>query len=177
MIISEKDIFDYLYYKESLDSDKVKYIEEHQNQFSESLEYYMSYKDSLDNDVDDNTKKKFFSGRITEDLYVMQLFPKLIEIPEPDKKLKLAADTVNLNVNPFTQTFVDKNSSIIVRLVGQKAKTTIYVFSTENKKLKNIIIELLPAKKIYQMANNLSFLEIEEELNAQEIKITFEVEI
>jgi predicted transcriptional regulator with HTH domain len=176
LVITEKDIFDYVYYRDSLSPEKTKYMEDHQNLFSENIAYYKAYQNSMENKVDNEIERKFLSEISGEDLNVLRLFPKQIELSEINKKLKLAADTVNLTANPFTQTFVDKNSLIMLRLVGQKGKTAIYIFSTEDKKLKNIKLELLPSRNAYQMENNQSYLEVDSELTAQEIRMSFEVD-
>ncbi|RJP74124.1 MAG: hypothetical protein C4539_00695 [Ignavibacteriales bacterium] len=174
MEISEKDIFDYVFYRETLQTDKLKYIDENYSLFTKEIEYYKSFHNSIDNEINEEMSNKFFAALSAGRTKVIELYPKQIELPQEDEQYRLAADSVYLTAKTGSQSFSDSKSTVLVKLLTKDNKTQIYVFSTVDKQLKNIKLTISPSNKTFSMENNKTFIEVPEALSVDGIQMTYE---
>ncbi|MCX6152347.1 MAG: hypothetical protein NTX22_17610 [Ignavibacteriales bacterium] len=174
MQISEKDIFDYVYYRETLPVNKLKYIDENYSLYTKEIEYYKSFHNSIDTEIKDGLSNKFFAEISESKPKTITLYPKQIELAQGEDQYHLAADSVNLIAKTGSQSFTNSESTILVKLLTKDNKTQIYVFSTTNKLIKNIKLTFSPPGKTFSMENNKTFIEVPEALTVEGIQMTYE---
>lgn len=172
--ITEQDIFNFVFYPETLSEEKRKAIEENKS-FSEAIEFYQNLKSEIDSKLDYSIKKK-----IAEKIPVYSL-PKMIELhPLNDinfqkKTYRLAADSeTELKPKITTKTFVDDEKDYMIKILQNGEKTKIFVFSTQDEILENFNIYIEPQKLEFHLKDNSEPLILEGKVEIDKIKIHFE---
>lgn len=146
MKILERDLFNYIFFPECLNSDKLTYILANADNYKSELELLIGIK---------NQQKEKLSSEIIKSILfrVANLNRKSAVILEKTKKhtinsseqLILAADSPNLEHKLRTDTFQDKNLNYLVKIITNEKENRIFVFSKESNELKNIQFIIQPS--------------------------------
>ncbi len=184
MEITERDLFNYVFYKNTLSEDKTEFLES-TDIYKDEIDFFNSLKDSLSGEIDSEIKKKIAQKipayRNNPDLSrdnlstIILLYP-VIEKAKRSKKsegLVLAADSAELKSQHTSQTFYDEKKEYLVKLVSSESETKIFVFSTSESELKNLKVTLHPNEKEYFLKDNSNPLEVKESVIAESISLEF----
>lgn len=173
MEIGERDLFNYIFYRNLLEKEKAEYLET-TNKFDEELGFFLSLKDAYSEELQTEFKQeiaeKIPAYKISN---VIELYAEKKRGKGKDTRLKLAADSAELSQHNSSQTFSDKNKNYLVKLISSEEKTKIFVFSTKDKLLNNVDIIIEPQNLKLHMDNNSKPLELNEIGNIQKIKLEF----
>lgn len=172
MKISEKEIFDYVFYPENLTKDKVEYLK-NSRLFNEEINFYHSLKKAMDEELSYEVKQKL-GEKIP--IYILQKVIVLYPVKEPTKKSKihlpvLAAASEKQKPAVSVKTFIDESNHYLIRLLNFKDSAKIYVFSTTEEVLKNYQVVIKPSGQTFEQDDNLKPIEFKSPLEAENIEL------
>ena len=174
MNISERDIFDFVFYPEKLSIEKVEHLK-NSKVFDEEISFYRSLKKSLQEELTEDVKQKL-AEKIP--LYVPIRKYTLYPVKETVKKRKndipiLAADSPKEKPAVTAKTFIDEHNHYLIRLLNFKESSKIYVFSTTDETLKNYKVVVKPSGKVFEQVDNSSPIELDSPIEAENIELQF----
>jgi hypothetical protein len=184
MEITEKDLFNYVFYKDTLDGEKTGFLE-NSDLYKEDIDFYSSLKDYLSQEISSGLKEKIAQKipayQNNPDLNrdklsnIITLYP-VVEKPKRKKKSGesvLTADSAELKSQHTSQTFSDEKKQYLIKLVSSESETKIFVFSTSESELKNVKLTLHPKEKEFFLKDNSTPLEVNESVTAESISLEF----
>lgn len=170
MFVSERDIFDYIYYPEHLDPKLVSYIKKNVSLLKNELDHYNQTRNS-------SVEPAPFENEILKELIGDNGF-FIIKLKKIESKHKRGISTIsnnsnqqNINQNILTETFVDEDSQYLVKVVRVNEHTSINVFNKNNSLLKNFILTLYPQGNSFNCKDNQSPLIINDKRTIDEVKL------
>jgi len=174
MNISERDIFDFVFYPENLSTEKVTHLK-NSKVFDDEIDFYRSLKKSLEEELTEDLKQKL-AEKIP--LYVPLKIFILYPVKETVKKRKndvpiFAADSPKEKLAVMAKTFIDEANHYLIRLLNFKDSSKIYVFSTTEGTLKNYKVIVKPSGKVFEQIDNSSPIELDSPIEAESIELQF----
>ena len=155
MNITEKDLFNYVFFPDSLSKQKCKQIVENKHKFSFEISFLAEYKENLKEKVSDKIIEKILSkleafnnrvGIVLEKTNNPRLFHS--------EQLVLAAESPILEQKLRTDTFEDKNSEYLVKIITDKQQNRIFIFNKDNSEMKNVKINIEPSGKSFVLESS-----------------------
>lgn len=131
MKITEKDIFNFVYYPGKLSEEKYGYIESNRNLFDKQIK------------LCENT----LSGLNTNAKNKVVLKKKAHLKVQKQRQYYLAAESITLDKSIKTETYTNNEGNIIAKAVFYPDKTKIFIFSEAEKPIKNFKLVINPANK------------------------------
>lgn len=173
MIISEQDLFCYIFFPESISAEKRKLIEM-DNLFNEALEFYRILKLNSESRPKDDLKRKI-ANKIPA--YSLSNVIQLYALKEPGMPKQngyhLAAGSTELKPKMTTKTFVDNEKEYLIKILNYGDKTKVFVFSTKDEVVRNFDIVIEPHNLKYHFEDNSEPLKIDHSIDAEKIEIRF----
>ena len=155
MSITEKDIFDFVFFKETLESNKMGEIM-NSSDAKTKVEFYRELKQLLLNDLSADTKNKL-AEKIPLYLKEDTITLRPVNIPERREKINLsryaAASGEDKATN--TTTFLSDDRNYLIRLHKVEGNYKIFVFSTLRKKLSNMELVFHPSEDKLSLKDNM----------------------
>ena len=154
MSITEKDIFNYVFFKGTLNNAKIADIEKNEN-VQKQIVFYKELKEYLSQDIPDNTKKKLTAKIPAYNLAdVITLLPQ--ELPETSKRVTLLkyAAASKIDSPSSVLTYINEEKNYLIRLHKEENKYRIFVFSTLQDKLKNLQLTFSPSGETISLKDN-----------------------
>lgn len=167
MLITEKDIFLYVFFKESLDKSILKELE-HNPEWESAINFYKEIKAIEEGDIVD---KKLLADKIPaykyqEVFYLNKYNPKI----KKGNGLYLAAESEALKTNVI-ETFISDDNNYLIRILFKEGKRLVYIFSNDREEIPDMKIIFEPGDNVYLVSNSLNPFEIEKDLIIERIKI------
>ncbi len=174
MKITEREIFDFVFFPENLPIDKVEYLKNF-NEFDDEIKFYHSLKASFEEELSEDIKQKL-AERIP--IYIPTkiffLFPVKEVIKEKNSDVTvLAAASPKEKPSVKAKTFIDESNHYLIRLLNFKDSAKIYVFSTTEEVLKDYKIVIRPSEQIFEQTDNSSPIELNSPIEAENIELQF----
>ncbi len=178
MLITEKDLFNYVFYIDQVPTEKSQTILNNYHLFKDELEFLKSLLDSLSKEIvkenwenikkriEKNTKFIFFNLR-------KEIVKKKGEIND---HLVLAAASPTIESVNKTETFKDDDSNFLVKSIRNNDETKLYFFSKEYKEINNFNVEIKPADKSFFVASSNNPLIIKDKCQIEGILVTLSLE-
>jgi hypothetical protein len=164
--ITEKDIFNFIYFTTELSIQKYEYIRDNYDMFSEVIGFYSSIKEyTYSTESNSDSPEQNF-----QELIIIELFEKKLNINKGPTVLRYAADSLLLNKSSVS-TFADTEQKYLIRILSSGKGSVMYVFSSSGEQINNFEVTLLPSQKKYPLENNLNPVTIEDETNIEKIQI------
>lgn len=151
MIITERDIFDFVYDKSGLSAEKSNYIKQNYTLFNDLITLYESCKSIINNPLPPIAESAF-NAFMTERRPV-ELYPFQINTAR-EKRMRLAADSVNMNKEVKAVSFTDNDAKLIIRALFFQDKTELFVLTANDQKLENFSVLTKPSQKEYYFKDN-----------------------
>jgi len=172
MEITERDLFNLVFYKDLVDKDKCEFLEE-DNSYRDEIEFFNSLKDSLSEEISPKFKKKIAQKIPAYNFSnVIVLYPAVEKKNRQKRKDKLVL-AAELKSQHTSQTFSDEKKQYLVKLINSDSNTKIFVFSTSESELKNLKLTLHPKEKEYFLKDNSNPLEVNENVIVESISLEF----
>ena len=158
MKITEQDIFNYVYYPEKLDSKVIEYIGLNKKLFEKQIEFCKNTLSELNNIKNKNSKlitlKKLQSLKI-----------------EQKPSYYLAADSVSLDKSIKTETFINADNNLIVKVISYNDKTKIFILNEKNDIIKNFKLIVKPSNISYNIKSSSEPIELPAGLDIEGIDV------
>ena len=173
MKITERDIFNFVFYNDLLSTEKREYIEESGN-FSKGIRFYQSLKEAINQNLSVEIKN-FISEKIPAyNPIKFKLYPiKDVKSKKKNSNLTLAADSPETNTKMEASTFIDEEKRYLAKLLVSDKSSKIYVFSTNDEQLENYKLIIHPSNKIFEQINNSQPLIVDSPIEVSSIEIQF----
>ncbi|MBI9070079.1 MAG: hypothetical protein JEY94_00680 [Melioribacteraceae bacterium] len=170
MFVSERDIFDYVFYPNCLNESLSVYIGNNEDIFSSEIESYKTSKLYSKNKVEfeDKIVNKLMGNSMSRIIDFLKLETKQ---RQGAKVFLLDSSTPRLEKSIVTETFVDEDSQYLVKVVIANNFTKIYVFNKNNTLLENFKLTIFPENKSYRFENNQNPLVLEGERSVEDVKL------
>ena len=161
--ITEQDIFNFIFHPELLIKEKKDYLDSHQTDFSDQIEFckYLK-KHSVDKSM--NASNQINLSRSIE------LYPIPVILKNQDITFTLAAASSELDKKIETKTFTDPQSQFLVRMVSTDQEKTLYVFA-KDKNFKQAKLTILPSQKTFNISPLESSIKIDKSEEIEKISI------
>jgi hypothetical protein len=150
MNILEKDLFDYVFFPDILSKEKYNSIEESKSKFRNELNLLWEIKENL--------KGKISDGIIERIMLKLNEYNKrrLIVLEKANNphlfqsgQLVLAAESPVLEQKLRTDTYEDKNSEYMVKIITDQQQNKIFIFNKDNSEMRNVKINIEPSGKSF----------------------------
>lgn len=177
--ITEKDLFDFVFFPALLSKEKFLYLE-NSNDFSNEIEFFTELKRSLQKEISDEERilisKKIpaYSFDVSNSTTkIIHLYP--IELPKKKVKgLILAAASENNGKPKVTsRTFYDDNKTYIIKVINYENSSKIFVFSTQYEVIKNFDLVIAPQNLRYHIDDNTVPLELDFNVLPESVTLEF----
>lgn len=172
MKITERDIFNFVFYPELVKEELRAFLSTIENS-TDAIIFYKGLKEELDKDLTLEIKKKI-SEKILAYKFknVVQLYP-IEEIKKKHSRYTLAAASPEETPKIITKTFYDADKTYIIKIINYTENAKIFVFSTQQEVIKDFEIIILPENKKYHCNDNSLPLELSAPVEAESIQIEF----
>jgi hypothetical protein len=172
--ITEKDIFNYVFYNDLLNETLKQEIKSNSS-FAEVISLYQTLRDEIKNDLSIDIKRKL-ADKI--DMYkfadIIKLFP--IENKNINKmKGGLVHAAASEEDKPIvkSKTFIDENKSYMIKCMNYESKSKIFVFSVYDELIKDFSITIQPQNLHYKLDDNSMPLELDLAIDPESITLEF----
>ena len=173
MIISEQDLFCYVFFPKSVPTEKKEIIGTDQS-FEEILEFYRQLKSNTEIKPDESLKRKIASKIPAYSLSnVIQLYSLKDPVVQKQNGNRLAAGSTELKPKMTTKTFVDNDKEYLIKVLNYGNQTKVFVFSTKDEVVKNFDIIIEPNNLRFHFEDNTEPLKIEHSIEAEKIELRF----
>jgi hypothetical protein len=177
--ITEKDLFDFVFFPFLLSKEKFLYLE-NSNDFSKEIEFFTELKKSLRKEISDEERilisqkiPAYSFGVSNKVANVIHLYP--VELPKKKVKgLILAAASENNGKPKVTsRTFYDDNKTYIIKVINYENSCKIFVFSTQYEVIKNFDLVIAPQNLRYHIDDNTVPLELNFNVLPESVTLEF----
>ena len=172
MIISEKEIFTYVFFSEKLPKHKIDYIKTHANLFEDEISFLSNILSEAQSKINpqilDTIKDKIKNYSIKK---IFRLQKKNNNQKYVNGSLILAADSVRNENILSTETLIDKDSNFIAKVIKNSEGNKVYVFPKENLEFNFIELYILPSGESHKIYENNEQIVIYSNQNVDEIII------
>lgn len=172
MKITERDIFNFVFYPELVKEEIKAFLTTIENN-SDAIAFYKDLKSDLENKITKDIQKKI-KGKIKS--YRPLNIIELHTLKEPKLKIEngsrlAAASTTELKPKMTTKTFVDNDKEYLIKVLNYGDMTKIFVFSTKDEVVKNFDIVIEPQHLKYHLDDNSEPLKIEQLIEPERIQL------
>jgi len=169
--IDERDIFNYVFFRNLLDEEKLKYLEKNEHNF-ERIEFYKNMKQEIRGPVDQEIKEKLAAkSAVYKTLKIISLYPVDEKIEKkPSEVPILAAASAPEEAKVSAQTFIDEDKTFLIRLLRIKNITKIFTLPITHTDIESFQITLHPEGNTFTVQTN-EPLEIEGKHNVESINV------
>jgi hypothetical protein len=172
--ITEKDIFDFVFYPESVTKEKERFLGT-SSDFKAEIEFYSSVKKSLSDELYLETRKKIASKI---NVYKLENIIYLYPVEEfhnrnASKNLVLAAASPEEKPKISSKTFYDEEKTYIIKVINYEKSSRVFVFSTQYELIKDFELNILPQNLKYHLSDNSSPLELDFNVEPESISLEF----
>lgn len=168
--ITEKDIFFYVNKKQSLDKKKRDYIEENESRFSSLIDIISDTKSPKVDEEEEAALELRIRSKfpdLQQNIYILYPIPAVeSNVSEP---LTMAAASPKAQKSVEVKVFADKESKYLVKLIKNRSKILMCIFSEKNKIDKNLKIIIHPSSQKYMIADISKPIEVDPILFIKEI--------
>lgn len=171
--ISEQDVFNYVFFKDRVSSEKIQLIEVSKD-YSEVINFYIELKRSQDQPLAIEIKNKLASKiPAYSKANIVNLHPLKVNIQITTNGNRLAADSKELKPKMTTKTFVDNDKEYMIKVLNYGGITKVFVFSTKDEVVNNFDIVIEPHNLVFHFDDNSEPLKIEKDIEAEKIELRF----
>ena len=165
--ITERDIYKFVFSPESLDLEKRTYLESNRERFMKEMEFCQELKNTSPS-LETEELVEIIIGKIGS-IKVAELLPGIISSEAHDSKLRLAADSLNLNKKTYSSSFADQSSDHIVKIINNDSQTLLYLFSSDP--ISKARITFFPSETSYIIKDTSKPIEILNESIIQRVTV------
>ncbi|AFH48038.1 Hypothetical protein IALB_0326 [Ignavibacterium album JCM 16511] len=172
--ITEKDLFDFVFFPTMLSKEKFSYLE-NSGDFQDELAFFTELKKSLQTELTQQ-QKQLIAEKIPayKLLNIIELYPVEQKNKRKVNGLILAAASENNNKPKVTsRTFYDDNKTYIIKVINYENTSKIFVFSTQYEVIKNFDLIISPQNLRYHIDDNTIPLELDFNVNPESIRLEF----
>ena len=165
MKILEREIFDFIFFPETLDKEKFLFLSTtdlFDNELNLLKDIKEKHQENLPPEIIEKIKAKLVNNTSNG---IIRLEKKKNAFQYNSDHLVLAADSQLKNSKKKIQTFEDENSLYLIKVVEEEELVKIYLFIRNNKEFQHVKIKLEPSDQYYIFENQNKPIIISEKQN------------
>jgi hypothetical protein len=172
--ITEKDIFNFVFYTELISKEKLRYLES-SSDFQDEINFYLSLKESLSGELSAEIRKKIASKiNSYNPSNLIYLYPvDEFQSRKLSNKVRLAAASLEEKPKVSSKTFYDEEKTYIIKVINYEKSSRVFVFSTQYELIKDFEINILPQNLKYHISDNSAPLELDFNVEPESISLEF----
>lgn len=174
MKISERDIFNFVFFPAILSIEKRKYLESI-GIYNDEIRFYEELKKDLSDELSAEIKSKI-AQRIPNYRFekIFFLYPTYENNSKrkTDKSILAAASPIN-QTSITASSFVDEKNQFLIRILKSENKSKIYVFSTVDEVIKNFKIIIKPSGQVFEQQDNTHPICFDKQIEIENIELQF----
>lgn len=172
MKVTEKDIFNFVFYPENV-REEIKAFLLSIEDFNDAIIFYKELKAELNKPVSDKIKSMLAEKIPAYTLSsIIHLYP-VEEIKKQKNGYVLAAASVEEKPKIITKTFYNDDKTYIIKIINYSESSKIFVFSTQQEVIKDFDLIVLPENQKFHFIDNKLPLEVNYPLFPESIQIEF----
>lgn len=142
MYITEKDLFDYIFYPAKLSREKFKEIYSKRALFESQIKMMRVESRKMDEGISKEEEDSIFNEIIRKAIPTNITLKKINGTAFGKNDIRLTAETKKLTEKLESNTFADTHSQYLVKVIASNEYTKIYVFDADNTTLEKFKINL-----------------------------------
>ncbi|MCB9218210.1 MAG: hypothetical protein H6610_01975 [Ignavibacteriales bacterium] len=172
MVIIEKDLFNFIFYPEHLAKDKYKYIASHKKTYDKEINLLLLIKKYL--------KEKISGELLNSILNRIDLKKKnsIVCLEKINTKnvlksdhLVLAAASPQLEKIMRTETFRDKDSKYLIKIISDNEQNKVIIFNKDDLEIQNLKMQVEPSGDIFFIESTSNPIIIKPKQNIEKISL------
>ncbi len=171
-MITEQDIFNYIFFREKVSDEKINEIVAHKH-YAAAIEFYSALKNETERHLTISEKKNLaakipiykFDGKF-------ELLP--FRVNDMENGMRLAASSKNNENNINAVSFFSETKEFLCRIVSTQTQRLLYCFSTDQEELKDFKLTLHPAGIEFQCKSNAEPITVSTDLKIEKISFEFQ---
>lgn len=175
MKITERDIFNYVFFPDIIQDDNKKAIERNNN-FNEIIDFYKELKDNSNKNPGKTLQEKI-AGIIPSFFLPTEILLYPVKSPSgtETKNHRLAADSESRNLKSklVSWTFADEQKEYMVKVLKNESETKFFVFSSSSEILHNFDLIIEPSKIKFHFEDNTQPLVLDQKHEIDSIRLEF----
>lgn len=155
MMINEQNIFDFVFYSETV-TGEIAAVLKTDPQFHERIEFYKSMKDEIGTPLSLQLKHKLakkiaaYSFSNTATLFPVVEDAQLMH----EERLAFAADSAGTDSAFTTKTFLDKSKNFLARFIPGDKEVSLFILSVTDQLIKEFKVTLYPSAEVFTCVDN-----------------------
>lgn len=154
MKITEKDIFNYVFYPGELEKDKLEFIEKFRTDFQEQIEICEASMGASSLGELESRQKLYSILNLKRDSIVIEFVKTEHRRKTSEENYKLAAASPNPIEQVITDTFINEKEKYLIKVVTSQIENKIYLFNENGTEIHNYQLILSPSGKIISQKSN-----------------------
>lgn len=151
MSINEKELFLFVFYPDKLSRENFEYINNNKKVFNEELGLLNSLKIMENESVSDIILQKIYHKIKEKQNRNLIELNKDLNSNDDLSRLVLAADSPTLDRVSQTETFRDKDSHYLIKVISNNDSNKLFIFNDENAELRDFTITIKPSGNTYKI--------------------------
>lgn len=174
MKITERDIFNYVFYPEVLEEDKKKYIET-SDKLQSQVDFYSSIKSSMNQEVPERIKQKINEKIKAQNAKKRIMLSPINQLDAPQEvAIKLAAKSIEPDEYLKIVNYSDTEQQFLAKIQSYDQHTKIFIIPVDTKTISDISLTIYPQKISYHLESSNEALVIDEAIdNIEFIEIAY----
>lgn len=170
LLITERDLFNYIFFKKSMEEKKLQLLEEGGCDINFPL--IKNLKECLSENLTFPVKEKI-NKFVKYYKPVKSITLNLIEETKTEPRTLKFTNVSDKKSEISKSTYIDNDNIYMIRLINYVDKTRLFLFSRDEEKISNCKLILKPGNESFDIINNLLPLEINRRITAEGIVLKF----
>ena len=170
-MITEQDIFNYVFFPETVSSEKRIKIQNDEN-LAEAIEFIGEVLKASKRKPEISLRKKL-ADKIPAYTYsnIIRLDPMKDVLGARSKHLAADSESRSLISKMMSNTFIDKDQEFMIKVISSENTSKIFVFTTNNESIQNFDILIQPNSLKYHFDDNSQPLTIDHKIDITDVQI------
>jgi len=155
MSISDKELFNYIFYPDKLSEEQKSFIKNNLNEFKGEINLLELTKSAMDENISEEILNRIHKKIKNFENTSLVILEKINKKADLDKDLLiLAADSPEEEETNKIETYADKNSKYLVKVISNSSENKLHIFNKDNEEIKDFQITVLPSGEIFNIESS-----------------------
>lgn len=174
MSISDKELFNFIFYPDKLSEEQYSFIKNNLDEFKNEISLLELTKSSMDDNISEDILNRIHKKIKDFEDKSFVILEKVNNKTKLDEELLiLAADSPKEEKSTKIETYADKNSKYLVKVISTSTENKLHIFNKDNEEIRDFQITILPTKRNFQIESSNIPLVIKPKLEITSLSFNF----
>ena len=174
MNISDKELFNYIFYPDKLSEEQYLFIKTNLNEFKNEISLLELTKSAMDENISEDILNRIHKKIKDFEDTSFVILEKVDNKTKLDEELLiLAADSPKEEKSTKIETYADKNSRYLVKIISSSSENKLHIFNKDNEEIKDFQITVLPSGETFKIESSNFLLVIKPQQEISSISFNF----